>query len=81
MDADKLHALLRRRPFEPFRLCISDQAHYDILHPEQVLLSRRSAHVGIGPNGEGPFQRVAIVALLHVTRVEPIRRRAGSKES
>ena len=79
MDPQELYAVLRRQPFEPFCLHVSDGKHYEIRHPEQMILSRRAAHVGIGPDGEGPFQRIAIVSLVHVTRVEPIpgRRRAG----
>jgi hypothetical protein len=79
MGPNELYAILKRQPFEPFRLHISDGKHYDIRHPEQMILSRRTAHVGIGVNGQGPFQRIAIVSLVHVNRVEPIDGRRRSR--
>ena len=79
MDAGKLHAVLKQKPFEAVRFFVSDGKSYDIRHPDQVVLSRRAAHIGIGRNGAGPFQSIAIVALVQITRVEPIGR--GRKAS
>jgi hypothetical protein len=53
-----------------------DGAKYDVLHPDQVLLTPRAAYVGIG-NGDGErvFQDTVICDLVHVTRLAPLRRR------
>ena len=74
MEADEIYRILKKSPFEPFCVFVSDGSRYEIRHPEQLLLSKRTAHVGMGPNGDGPFQRVALVSLVHVTRVEPLKR-------
>ena len=72
MDPDELFALVKKHPFEPFRIHVSDGNRYDVKHPDQIVVGRRSCHVGIAKNGEGPFQRIAIVSNIHITRLEPL---------
>lgn len=71
MDAEELNHKVRERPFEPFRIHVSDGKAYDVKHPEQIMVGRRSSHVGLG-DGEGPFQKIAIVSNIHITRIEPL---------
>ncbi len=71
MDADELYQKVRDRPFEAFRIHISDGTAYDVKHPEQIIVGRRSSHVGLGV-GEGPFQKIAVVSNIHITRIEPL---------
>lgn len=81
MDADELYHRVRERPFDPFRIHVSDGMAYDVKHPEQIMIGRRSSHVGLG-DGERPFQRIAVVANIHITRIEPLegsKRRRPSK--
>ncbi len=70
MEVKQIHTLLKKAPFEPFRLYLSDGTRCDVRHPEQMLLSRRRAYIGVGRNGDGPFQRIALVSLVHVTRID-----------
>ncbi len=72
MEAQALYVKVRQRSFEPFRLHVSDGKAYEVTHPEQVLVGRRTSHIGMSRNGDGPFQRIAIVSNVHITRVEPI---------
>ncbi len=72
MEADELYAKVKQYPFEPFRIHLSDGKAYDVRHPEQIMVGRRASHVGIGGNAEGPFQRVAIVSNIHITRIKPL---------
>jgi hypothetical protein len=65
---------LRRRPFLPFRLHISDGTVFDITHPELLLVSPDSAVVGL-PSEKYPFPQVdryQIVDLAHIVRLEPV---------
>lgn len=78
MDPEELISRLRQAPFEAFLLCVSDGTTYEVRHPEQILVGRRACHVGIGANG-GPFQRIAVVSNVHVTRIEPIPSSNGKK--
>jgi hypothetical protein len=72
MSASELRDLLRRAPFEPFRIHISDGASYEVRHPEMALLTQRELYVALPPrHGEVP-RRAVICDLLHITRIEPI---------
>jgi hypothetical protein len=81
MDPDELFEKVRHRPFEPFRIHVSDGTSYEVKHPDQIMVGRRSSHVGLSRNGEGPFQKIAIVANIHIARIEPLggkrQRKAG----
>lgn len=82
MPPDKLLEALARAPFEPFRIHMTDGKVYDIRHPEMVLLDRRSAHVGVTREVNGKWQiydRFAMIALIHVVRLEPIQETSTSE--
>jgi hypothetical protein len=81
MDAEELYEKVKHRPFEPFRIHVSDGTAYEIKHPEQIMIGRRSSYVGLGRNGEGPFQKIAIVSNIHITRIEPLRENKGKPRS
>lgn len=72
MEAEELVSRVRQRPFEPFRLHLTDGRSYEVKHPEQIMVGRRSSHVGLGGNGDAPFQKIAIVSNIHITRIEPL---------
>jgi hypothetical protein len=72
MPARELLRLLRARPFEAFRIYMSDGKHYDIRHPELAIVETSKVIVGV-PGRRGPDEPVkdtAICSLLHITRVE-----------
>jgi hypothetical protein len=74
MPPQDLLQALRRRPFVPFRLHITDGTIYDVGHPELLLLAVGSAVVGL-PSAKLPLpqvERYEIVDLLHVIRLEPL---------
>ena len=74
MSPEDILIFVNRRPFEPFRLFVTDGSVYEIRHPEMVMMGKRSLAVGLAQTNAQPplYDRLAIVALLHVTRVEPI---------
>jgi hypothetical protein len=74
MDPENLLELVRHRPFEPFRLIVTDGKTYDVRHPETILVTRRTIFVSVPHQNQEqpPFDRVDIVSLLHVTRLEPL---------
>ncbi|HEY7424389.1 MAG TPA: hypothetical protein VH682_09195 [Gemmataceae bacterium] len=71
--ADLLQAL-RKRPFEPFRIQVSDGSVYDVPHPELVLVGLGSAVIGIPAAGQTqlPYERYETVALRHVVKLIPL---------
>lgn len=73
MSAEELRDSLRQRPFEPFRLVLTDGASFDIRHPDLLWVGQRSAYVGLtGQPGQTFFERAAKVDLLHISRLEPL---------
>ena len=81
MDALELYEMFKRQSFQPARIHLSDGSHYDIKHPEQIMVTRRWSYVGLGGNGEGPFQDNAVVDNAHVTRIEPLTPKRRSRKS
>ena len=74
MPPQDLLTALRRRPFVPFRLHVSDGTVYEVRHPELLMVDLGSAVVGLGAAGQ-PFpqvERYEIVDLTHIVRLEPL---------
>jgi hypothetical protein len=73
MSPHDLRTVARHRPFQPFRLFVSDGSSYDVRHPELLMLGLRSVVVGLtaDPN-QDMYERFATVDLVHVTRIEPL---------
>jgi hypothetical protein len=70
--ADLLQAL-RKRPFEPFRIQVSDNSFYDVRHPELVMVGLGSAVIGIPAAGQAPpvYERYETVDLRHIVKLIP----------
>jgi hypothetical protein len=72
MPPDEVLTAVRRRPFEPFRIHVTDGSVYDISHPDMILPGRRALVVGLPGDPQRPFEHFVTIALLHVTRMEPV---------
>ena len=80
MPPEKLLAALQERPFQPFRISLTDGRTLDVRHPEMVLPGRRSAVIGLPTPGEAEplYERTITVDLLHIVSLEPIQTAAQS---
>ena len=80
MAPEDLAAALRRRPFEPFRITLTEGSTYDVRHPELCLLGRRSAVIGFPAPGDPDlfYERSVTVDLLHVVKLEPLEATSSS---
>jgi len=74
MPWQEIWTALHTRPFEPFRLLMSDGTTYEVRHPELVMLGMRSLHLGIPARNQEEllYERAHILALSHITRLEPV---------
>jgi hypothetical protein len=78
MFAHDLRDLLKRRPFRPFRITLTDGRSYEVRHPELAFLGRSTVILGYPAadtdDDEGPplYERFKIVDLLHIMEAEPI---------
>ena len=68
-----------KKPFFPFRLYLSDGATYVIRHPDLIWVAPRYAIILVPPTSPQPAQieRHEVVALSHITRLEPLESLAG----
>ncbi len=65
--------LLQERPFQPFRIHLSNGIVHVVRHPEQLMIGPSYLLRGI-PANEAPGPEIidsAFVSLVHVVQVEP----------
>ena len=73
MTPEELRDSLRQKPFEPFRLVMTDGEGYDIRHPDLLWVGQRTAYVGLtGQPGQTFFERTVKIDLLHVIHTVPL---------
>ena len=74
MRPEDLREYLRRQPFQPFRLTLTDGRTYEVHHPELAMVGRSTVAIGL-PRPDDPepvYDRLVTVSLLHVMQVEPV---------
>ena len=74
MAPEELATALRRQPFVPFRITLTEGSNYDIRHPELCMAGRHSAVIGITAPDDPDrlFERSVTVDLIHIVRLETI---------
>jgi len=72
MTPETIREHLRRQPFQPFRVFLSDGSEHDVRHPEMALLTRREVIIAVPQHSGQLPERTVICDLLYVTRIEPI---------
>jgi hypothetical protein len=64
---------LRQKPFEPFRLHVTDGSAYDVRHPDQCLMLRHVAIVPVPPTPVEPLpDRAVKIDVRHIARLESL---------
>lgn len=74
MDYQTVEDRKNARPFEPFRLVMTDGKWFDIHHPNLIWPGSAIILVGKQDPSEpsGVFKNYISVAMFHVVRVEPL---------
>lgn len=73
MNPDAILAFTRRSPFVPFRVHVAEITHYDVLHPEWIMVGGAMAFIGGRRDPNSPiFDEPIVIALRHITRLEPL---------
>jgi len=89
MIAGDLRKVLKKEPFEPVRLCMSDGRAVVIRHSDQVVVSDRHVYVGLATlessarlatpkDGDAIGKDWLWISILHVASVEPVNGHAKS---
>lgn len=77
MTPEAIREHLRRQPFQPFRMCLSDGSVYEVRQPEMVFVMRREIVIGFADPGDELPERAVFCDPLHITRIELINGRGG----
>jgi hypothetical protein len=73
MHYQDLQRRVRLRPFQPFRIVLTDGTMYDIRHPEMIFVGKRTSIVGFSSDpADTAFERAVDIDMFHVIRAEPI---------
>ena len=72
MRQQEVRDALRKEPFQPFRIYLSNGHSYDVRDPEFATLTRGSIFVGLPSGKDEVADRVIECDLLHVVALEPI---------
>jgi hypothetical protein len=67
MNVETLREFVRRQPFEPFVIRMSNGEVHEILHPECLAIGKNRVVV-IDPDTD----RTVYCALIHINTVEPL---------
>ena len=72
MIPSQIRAHLKREPFQPVRICLSDGSSHEVRHPENALVTQYDIAIAIeAENGDLP-ERMVFCDPMHVTRIEPL---------
>lgn len=78
MIPSQIREHLKRVPFRPLRICLSDGSSHDVRHPEHALVTKYNVAIAIGTeSGELP-ERLVCYDPARVIRIEPVSDTAGS---
>ena len=72
MTADEYRNLIRRWPFEPFRIRMSSGDAYEVRHPEFAWLLKGGIYVGLPADKDELPDRAVFCSLLHVAAIETL---------
>ena len=70
---EEIRRRLRRQPFEPFCICLSDGKRFEVRHPELLLLGNSALILGVAVDPEKKeYDRAIDIDLFHIVRLEPL---------
>ena len=72
MRPTEIVAHLRKQPFHPVRMYISDGSSYDVRHPEMMMVGRTEVVIGLSSNSGDLYDRFAYCDPVYITRIVPI---------
>jgi hypothetical protein len=74
MRTEELRELIKKTPFQPFRLFLSNGQSYDVTHPDLAMVGRNDLILGLPASDipAGVFDRFVFVALMRINNIEPL---------
>ena len=74
MRSEDVREFVRRQPFEPLRISLTDGRTFDVVHPDLAMVGRSALAIGLRREGDADtiYDRLVTVSLLHVMQIELI---------
>ena len=71
MAPNEILQVVRRTPFQPFRLILADGAKYEIQHPDQCMVMKKTIVIGeVSPDVGGFIEWTININCWNVIRIE-----------
>ena len=70
MRPEAIRAHLRKEPFRPIRVYLSDGSSYDVGHPEMMLVTRIDVVIALDSGDDELPERSVYCDPIHITRIE-----------
>jgi hypothetical protein len=73
MRPEDIREFLQHKPFQPFRLTLTDGRTYEVRHPEMAMVGRSAVAIGLPAPGDPTpiYDRLVTVSLLHIMQIQP----------
>jgi hypothetical protein len=68
MNMETIQELLRRQPFEPFQIRLSNGETHQVRHPENVAVAKTRIAIAY-PEAD----RIVLCSLVHINSIEAVR--------
>jgi hypothetical protein len=72
MRTNDIVAHLRKQPFRPLRIYISDGSSYEVRHPEMMMVGRSEITIGLSVKGDPVYDEQVYCDPVHITRIKPL---------
>ena len=72
MRPEEIRSHLRKEPFQPFRLYLSNGLSYDVRHPELMFVGRRDVVIALDLGENDIPEQFAYCDPVHVANIEPL---------
>ena len=73
MTPEALEHNLRRQPFQPFRIVLTEGGTHEVRHPELLWIGQNTAYVGLTADAAQTFfERSVRIDLSQITAIEPL---------
>ena len=74
MRPEDIREFVRRQPFQPFQITLTDGRTFDVVHPDLAMVGRGNVAIGLPRPGDVDpiYDRLVTMSLLHIMQVEPI---------
>ena len=63
---------IKSQPFRPLRVVASEGLHYDIYHPDMIMVGERDITIGISRRRGTIYDQQIRVAIMHIVGLEDI---------